>query len=131
MSKNRNSQQKETGQGEKNGKAQLPIPEALKGVLQRTVEDPLALERFPQLMELLIPRFSEGKQITEAGRLTISLRGSHWEVRLECPTYLQQCIVVPTSLVTALEGLEGALAQGSVTWSPVFRKKRISTIDEY
>lgn len=115
-----------------NGVPVVPIPDALKGVISRRLDDPAAKESFPGLLDLMLPKYADGKQVTQEGRITIAIRGSHWEVRLDLPTYVLQCVVIPRSLQTALEDLERAIASEAVVWSPGYSrtKKKIPTLDE-
>lgn len=126
------SKKKENGEQEKNGTPTPPIPEVLKSVIGGRLDDQAGREALPTLMDLLLPKFADGKQVTEAGRITITPRLTHWEVKIDLPTYVRQCIVVPRSLVNSLEDLERAIVSQSVLWSVGYQrnKKKIPTLDD-
>lgn len=115
--------------GEKKGP---PIPAILQGVVRAQLDDDKALEAYPLLVDLLRPKYEDGKQVTEAGRVTITVKGAHWEIRLDLPTFLLQCVVMPSSLFDALQQLEDALASGRVVWHPGYNRKKkiIPTVDD-
>jgi len=124
--------------GKKNGKKvvevpAIPIPDALKGSIARKLDDPEALEAFPNLMELILPKYgADGKQATQEGTLRIAIKGGRWAITLDLPTYVVTGTVMPLSLTTALADLERAIANGMVVFLPGFRKnkKKIPTIDD-
>lgn len=123
----------------KNGKAPekvalppIPIPEQLKGSIARKLDDPEALEAFPNLMELILPKYVDGRQVTQEGTLRIAIRGGRWAITLDLPTFVVSGTVMPLSLTSALADLERTISQGSVIWLPGFRKqkKKILTIED-
>ena len=104
----------------------------LRDAVNARLSDPVGFERFPTLMECLMPVFEGGKLVRSPGRLTIFAEGAHWRVKLDCPTEILSTTMATASLVEVLEALEQYLASGAAVWSPGWKKNKtaLPTIDD-
>lgn len=96
-------------------------------------QDGPGLKRYPVLLDLLTPRWSDGQQTRMAGRLAIRVEGSYFRVTVECPTEGLMTSVVTDSLVDMLDALEANVASGKAAWQQTYdaaRKSRKSLMDE-
>lgn len=87
-------------------------------------DDPTALANMPTLLDLLMPRWRDGHQTRQAGKLTIRADAAAWRIGLECPTEGVQTFMVVESLVGLLEQFELHLATGKARWQMTYAAQK-------
>lgn len=115
----------------KNVKPSIPIPDFLKDAIGARLDDPEAREALPTLYEALVPKYDGSAQQTLPGKLSITVVGASWLVKLDMPTYVLQASVACASLLECLRAMDTYLSTGGALM-PGFakNKKRLPTIDD-
>ena len=117
------------------GKAKKPAiftAKFLRDAVNARLSDTVGVERYPVLMECLLPVFEGNKLVRSAGRVTIAAEGAHWRVKLDCPTEILSTTMAAASLAEIMDALELYLSSGAAVWSPGWKKSKnqLPTIDD-
>lgn len=104
------------------------IPEfapILLGKLGISPHDDDADRLWPNLMQLLLPKYDSSHRLTrEAGVLTLRVDGSLFRVSVVCPSEAVQTAVAMHSVVDLLSQVERYLSSDMLDWTPTFDKKK-------
>ena len=116
----------------KTKKATDIVTEFLRDALSAQLDDQSGKETYPSLHSCLLPIFEEGKLVRPGARLTITVEGPIYRLKLDCPYEVIQCSLAVVSLIDALAVLETALASGMVNWTPGYKatKNRKTLLDK-
>lgn len=104
-----------------------PVPhlvERLKSVLTLTLQDDEAFKRWPNLVEMMAPRYKDGALVRQEGNLRLTVRSGRWYVTLECPSERVKCTYSNVSLASLWDGLEAALTSDGVIWEETYKKRQ-------
>jgi hypothetical protein len=125
MAKNKN------GKPKADEKPSISIPAFLADAIGARLDDPLGREKFPRICEAMHPQYDGGKMTVAPGKITVSIQGHHYVVKLDLPTFVLQATVIVGSLGDALEALEAYLA-GRPVFTPGYSKTRnkVPTLDD-
>lgn len=103
----------------------------LKDAINARLDDAMARESTPTLLECLLPVYEGTKLVRAAGKLTITPEGAHWKVTLQCPTERIQCVFVTNQLPSIMMIMEEWLRSTGGLWSPMWeRNKKLPTVDD-
>lgn len=116
-------------------KKEKPAPErasVFDKVVASAPQDDKAEELWPNLWELIMPKYKDGICTRQPGSLRIKVEGSYFRVYLECPTEGLCTSIMLATMNNAFEAFEGAAARGELNWVPTFdrAKKNKPVIDE-
>lgn len=116
---------------EVNGKTKAERAKVLETVTFTLPDDDKAKEEYPNLYDLLVPRWKDGAVTREEGRMSIKPDGSGWRVSIECPTEGLAASFIVKSLITAFEEAEahvsGSHCHWGLTWA--VKKKNLQKLD--
>lgn len=117
---------------EANGKPKAEKAKVLERVTFCLPDDESGLALFPNVYDLLTPRWKDGVITRQPGRLTLKPDGSSWRVSIECPTEGLQTTVVVKSLESALSEVEDLVTSNKAHWGLTWalQKKNLPTIDK-
>jgi len=115
-----------------NKKPKIETAKVLAGVTFSTPADKEARKAFPNLFDLLCPRYRDGVCTRQAGRLTVRVDGGAYRVQIECPTEQVQTIFMVESLFTLMSDTEALLLTGKLHWGMTWAKarKNLPTLDD-
>lgn len=103
----------------------------LKDAINARLDDALARETCPTLLECLLPVYEGSKLVRAPGKLSITPEGAHWKVTLQCPTERVQCVYITNQLPSLMAMLEEWLRMTGGLWSPMWeRNKKLPTVDD-
>lgn len=107
------------------------VPKILQNVKFSPPADPVGLEAYPTLYELLSPSWIDGKLVREGGRMTVKSDGPAFRVSIECPSEGVQTSFIVESLDKLMENAEKILSQGHMHWGLTWsrQKKNLQAID--
>lgn len=112
-------------------KASVKPLDFLKDAVNARLDDQLARETTPTLLQCLMPVYEGGKLIRASGKLTITIEGARWKVVLQCPTERVQCVFVTNQLPSLMQVMEEWLVSTGGLWAPMWdRNKKLPTIDD-
>jgi hypothetical protein len=96
-----------------------------------TLEDPEALALYPNVCDVLLPKWKAGAQTRQRGKVTIVPLGAAYRVTVDCPTEVLETSVMLATLIDVLGQLEAFLASGKAVWTPGYQKHRkaLPTVD--
>jgi hypothetical protein len=116
----------------KQKKQPVMVTSFLRDAAGARLDDVQAAVKYPRLSECMMPIFDGSKLARSAGKLTITVEGAHWRVRLDCPTEVLVCSLAAASLVDVLAVFEEYLDSGQVVWSPGWKRNKepLPTIDD-
>ena len=94
------------------------------GHSQLLLEDLAGKEAYPTLCDVLWPKWNDGKQTRQRGKLVVAPLGAAYRVTLDCPTEVLETSVMLSTLVDLFGQLEAYLASGKAIWTPGYQKHR-------
>ena len=96
-----------------------------------TLKDPDAAAQYPNVCDVLFPRWKDGKQTRQRGKVTIAPLGAAYRVTVDCPTEVLETSVMLPTLCDLFGQLEAFLASGKAIWVPGYQKNRkaLPTVD--
>jgi hypothetical protein len=108
-----------------NEKVKPEFSPILLGKVGLSPHDDHAVQAFPTLMSLLLPRYDDRKRLTrEPGIITLRVDGSLYRITLVCPTDGYQTLLETDTVVEILEQLELHVTSGKATWVPTWDSKK-------
>lgn len=110
----------------KANKAAAETAKALEGVKQVSPSDLGSETRWPFLIDVLMPRYSEGILTRRPGTLRIEARGTAWAVTLSCPTEGLQTIIVVDTVLDLFDVLERRLTARDLHWQQTWEASKRS-----
>lgn len=125
------AKKKENPPSENGTQKKVEILPVLQNYVAARLEDQEASVKLPNLLEHIKPCFNGRVMTRQAGRITISVEGSHYRVTLTLPTEKAQTTMIADTLVGVLDALERYLALGTQVYAPTWEKnKKLPTIDD-
>jgi hypothetical protein len=114
-----------------NGKPKPERARVLEHVTFALPDDETGKTLFPNLFDLLTPRWKDGAVTRQEGRLSLKPDGSSWRVSIECPTEGLQTSFVVHSLETLLCEAENHVSGKSCHWGLTWnlKKKNLPVLD--
>jgi hypothetical protein len=109
---------------ESNGKPAAERAKLLENIQVLVPQDAEGLARYPNLLDLLLPRYVAGTCTRQAGKLSLRVEGPSFKVGIDCPTEGVQTFIHVESLWKALECVEKALASGKCLWMPNYESAK-------
>lgn len=89
--------------------------------------DDQATHDYPTLMQLLLPRYADGRHLTrEPGVLTIKIDGPIFRITLICPTEAVQTVMETGSFTELFLQVEEHVASAATVWTPTYESKKRS-----
>lgn len=112
-------------------KPTVEFADILKGKEVSNVQDDAGKALYPVLVDLLTPRFKDGKMTRQGGRLSLKADSGVWRMSLECPTEGLQTTCIISTLETALAEMEDHVIDGASNWEMTWarRKKQLTPLD--
>ncbi len=89
------------------------------------------IKAYPNLYDLLVPKWDGSVCTRQAGRLSVKPDGGAWRVSIECPTEGLQTSFVVDNLTNLLADAEKIVTQSQCHWALTWsrRKKNMPTIE--
>jgi hypothetical protein len=106
----------------KNGKVEEKDRVALGVALK--LEDPEGMEVAPTLIDILSPRFKDGKCTRQGGSLSLRVVGGFYVVRIACPSEQVQATFTLSTLASLLTDLERNVQSSSCVWLPDYDSQK-------
>lgn len=115
-----------------NGKQKPQKAKVLEAITFVNVDDDGGRHLYPNIFDLLTPRWVDGQVVRQAGRLTLKPDGSSWRVSIECPTEGLQTTLVVRSLETMMPEVEDHVTSGKAHWGLTWalQRKNLPTIEK-
>jgi hypothetical protein len=99
-------------------------PTPLVGVGTKVPTDDGAAIRWPNLMQCLMPQWSDDKLTRQGGTLAIKPLGAWWSITLRCPAEGVETSVALLTLVDFPDALEATLRDGTAIWRPTYEAQK-------
>ena len=93
-------------------------------------QDGQGAKLFPTLMELLLPKWVDGKCVRQSGRLSMRIVGPYFVFTVSCPTEGLETSVTLASIVEALEAIERHCVDPGAIWTPTFDRQKQARKEE-
>ena len=115
-----------------NGKPKPESADLLANVVFSNPADEQGRVLYPTLFDLLAPRWKDGHQTRQPGRLSIRIDGGAYRVSIECPTEGLQTSMIVASLENLAEAVEIILMQADSHWALTYARaiKNRAVIDD-
>lgn len=94
--------------------------DVLKNLRTLTPADNDTVEGYPTLLDLLSPRFRDGRCTRQGSRLSLKVEGAFFRMSIDCPTEGVMCSMVVGSLYNILNDFERHVAGADACWVPNF-----------
>lgn len=98
--------------------------DVLKNLRTLTPADEASLEQYPTLIDLLSPRFKDGKCTRQGSRLSLKVEGAFFRLTIDCPTEGLMCTFVVGSLFNVLADFERHVRGPEACWTPNYDSQK-------
>lgn len=109
--------------GKKNGLA-IERADVLKNFRSLAPNDEVSLEQYPTIVDLLSPRFKDGKCTRQGSRLAVKAEGAFFRVTIDCPTEGVMCTWIVGSLFNLLADFERHVRGPEACWTPNYDSQK-------
>jgi len=118
--------------GDAKKKPKVEVARCLTNIKFSNPVDEAAKKEYPNLYDLLCPRWKDGALVRQPGRLTLRVEGGSYVVSIECPTEGVQTSILAHSLASVLSDLESSIKANLCNWVPTWarRKKFSPSVDD-